>query len=283
MFNEFKYTCKTCNFNTNNKTKYNVHLETNKHKSKNSLKGENSSNKKLELEIKEKDLLLLEKDLMIQKLELDKKTYIQNQTNNNIKNQTNNQIDTQNQYNISFNFQTTCPEAINIKEFLLLINESLPEMVPDADYFIKQKLEDSILDIVLKNYEKLDDYKKPYYTLDLKRNKTALKDENNEWVDMDEDKMNEVTKKFENVIGNGICENLGSSYLNENKNTSKKVLSIPENEKDKDKLLEIINRSTQEIDESGRKKIYKKMCQKGVNKNLLLKSSQIKERKTIKN
>jgi hypothetical protein len=272
MTDNYKYTCICCNFKSNNKKNYNIHLNTNKHKSKITFYEENNNDKKnLELEIKEKDLLLLEKDLMIQKLELDKKTYIQNQTNNNIENQTNNQIDTQNQYNISFNFNTTCPDAINIKEFLLLIKESLPEMIPDADHFIKQKLEDSITDIVLKNYAKIDDYKKPYYTLDSKRHKTALKDENNEWVDMDEEKINEVTKKFENVIGSGICENFGSSYLNDNQNSNDKELGIPENEKEKDKLLEIINRSTQEIDETGRKKIYKKMCKKGVNKKSLIK------------
>jgi hypothetical protein len=48
MSDNFKYTCICCNFNTNNKTKYNVHLQTNKHNLKS-----NNDKKNLELEIKE--------------------------------------------------------------------------------------------------------------------------------------------------------------------------------------------------------------------------------------
>lgn len=262
-----KFICEYCNFFTNNKTDYDRHILTQKHKNKYKLedtkflcdcgcsykyrqglwkhqqKCEILKNKSQE----EKDLqyVIKEKNNQINQL--------MDLVNNKCTNITNNTINQTNNINLFLN--THCPDALNLSEFIELIQNNITQYLPGPDVLLEKNLEDNITVVINKNYEIIDTDKKPYYLMDNKRNKLIVKD-NNEWINMtpEDQKLQKSIESCERSISKEIQKNFQENHPN-----------FLENELEQEKFIEVLNHSTSNIGDTERKKIIKAMCKEGIN------------------
>jgi septum formation inhibitor MinC len=228
---EKEYKCSCGNIYKHRGSLYN-HLKVSGHKlddlTKNQKLEENQVNKlplKYQLEIEKEKVKTLQE--IIDKQAEQKQTI--NQTNN-----------------INLVLNSHCPEALNMNDFVKLLEDNLHRLIPSFDKLLENRYEDNIGNIINENYKEIDHNKKPYYLMDIKRNKLVVKDENNEWVNMtaDDDKLHKKITECERKISK------------------------------KDLFINVVNLSTKEIGTTERKKIIKEMCKEGVNKKDIIKSEE---------
>ena len=173
--------------------------------------------------------------------------------NNKCNNITNNTINQTNNINVFLN--TRCPDALNLSEFIELIQKNITQYLPTSDLLLEKNLEDNITIVINKNYKIIDTDKKPYYLMDNKRNKLIVKD-NNEWINMtpEDEKLQEEITKCERSISKEIQNNFQKNHPN-----------FLNNELEQQKFIEVLNHSTSQIGDLERKKIIKAMCKEGIN------------------
>ena len=261
-----KFICEHCNFFSNNKTDYDRHILTLKHKNisnlynnkfscdcgarykyrqglwKHQQKCENLKFKNNEDNLQ--DIIKNKNSQINQLMEL---------VNNKCNNITNNTINQTNNINVFLN--TRCPDALNLSEFIELIQKNITQYLPTSDLLLEKNLEDNITIVINKNYKIIDTDKKPYYLMDNKRNKLIVKD-NNEWINMtpEDEKLQEEITKCERSISKEIQNNFQKNHPN-----------FLNNELEQEKFIEVLNHSTSQIGNLERKKIIKAMCKEGIN------------------
>jgi hypothetical protein len=209
-----KFSCIHCNIRTNNKKDYRNHILTAKHKKLTTVNNEEPNipnivvltcekcnknyksrvglwkHKKQCINIKEntlestnifhsignnitdKDTLiiqLLKQNGELQKslIELSKEKTITNNTSNNSHNKT---------FNLNFFLNETCKDALNIQDFVSSIHLSLEDLENTG----RQGYIEGISNIILKNLNNLEHYKRPIHCSDSKREILYIKD-NNKW------------------------------------------------------------------------------------------------------
>jgi hypothetical protein len=209
-----KFSCISCNIRTNNKKDYNNHILTAKHSKLTTVNNEETQipniivlicekcNKKYKsrvglwkhkkqcINIKEdtlestniinsisnnttdKDALiiqLLKQNGELQKslIELSKEKTVTNNTSNNNNNKT---------FNLNFFLNETCKDALNIQDFVSSIHLSLEDLENTG----RQGYIEGISNIILKNLNNLEHYKRPIHCSDSKREILYIKD-NNKW------------------------------------------------------------------------------------------------------
>ena len=206
-----KFSCVCCNIRTNNKKDYNNHILTAKHSKLTTVNNEETQipniivlicekcNKKYKsrvglwkhkkqcINIKEdtlestniihsisnttdKDALiiqLLKQNGELQKslIELSKEKTVTNNTSNNNKT-----------FNLNFFLNETCKDALNIQDFVSSIHLSLEDLENTG----RQGYIEGISNIILKNLNNLEHYKRPIHCSDSKREILYIKD-NNKW------------------------------------------------------------------------------------------------------
>jgi len=207
-----KFSCICCNIRTNNKKDYNNHILTAKHSKLTTVNNEETiipniiilicekcnkkyksrvglwKHKKQCINIKEdtlettniihsisnttdKDALiiqLLKQNGELQKslIELSKEKTVTNNTSNN-----NNKT-----FNLNFFLNETCKDALNIQDFVSSIHLSLEDLENTG----RQGYIEGISNIILKNLNNLEHYKRPIHCSDSKREILYIKD-NNKW------------------------------------------------------------------------------------------------------
>jgi hypothetical protein len=208
-----KYSCIYCNIRTNNKKDYNNHILTAKHSKLTTVNNEETiipniiilicekcnkkyksrvglwKHKKQCINIKEdtlesaniihsisnttdKDALiiqLLKQNGELQKslIELSREKTVTNNTSNNNNNKT---------FNLNFFLNETCKDALNIQDFVSSIHLSLEDLENTG----RQGYIEGISNIILKNLNNLEHYKRPIHCSDSKREILYIKD-NNKW------------------------------------------------------------------------------------------------------
>lgn len=287
----YKYICEKCEFFSDKKTDFTRHLSSQKHIFNDSLKydyrclnceksyksksGLWKHLKKCDINFKNKskniNKELLIQDLLEQNKDLQEKLIKQNTdverlekacnkvleiapiiSGGNTFNHTNN-INQTNNINVFLN--THCPDALNLSEFVKIIQENVCRYLPNSDKLLENNFEDNITVVITENYKEIDTDKKPYYLMDIKRNKLIVKN-NDKWIDMspEDNNLHEEIKKCERTITKEIQKNYQDKFPN-----------YLDNEKDQDKFIKVLNHSTSNIGENERKKIIKGMCKKGIN------------------
>jgi hypothetical protein len=232
------FCCYNCNYKTNRKFNYNIHIITAKHiaeingnenKQKTSKKNicefcnkqyQNSSglwkHKKVcnkinydnENETTDKDLIKMLikennnlKQMMIEEnIEL-KQLIIEvlNNGTHNINNSNNNTMNSNNKtFNLQFFLNEQCKDALNISDFV----NSIQLQVKDLEETGKLGYVDGISKVVITNLNQLDTNKRPIHCSDLKREVLYIKD-NNEWI-----KDNENKDKMKNAIKHVANKNI---------------------------------------------------------------------------
>jgi hypothetical protein len=216
-----KFSCTTCNYNTDRKSSYDKHLTTAKHikltkinksckkscddknmvcancdkhfKSRVGLwKHKKTCTEIIDKSIDNETILLLIKENsefknIIMKL-VDSSNSNNNTTNNigNIENKT---------FNLNLFLNETCKNAMNISEFLSSIKVNLEDLENTG----RQGYVEGISNIVSKNLNKLEQHFRPIHCSDSKREVFYIK-ENNEWIKENQEKP--ILKKAIKVIAN---------------------------------------------------------------------------------
>jgi hypothetical protein len=125
------------------------------------------------VDINDKDSLIIQ--LLKQNSELQKSLIEMSKdktiTNNICNNTTNNKT-----FNLQFFLNETCKDALNIQEFVSSIQLSLEDLENTG----RQGYIDGISNIILKNLNNLEDYKRPIHCSDSKREVMYIKD-NDKW------------------------------------------------------------------------------------------------------
>ena len=208
------YTCCNCDFKTNDKKDYNRHINTQKHKERNSQCSETNTNENENSEITNIDSsnekitidknILLElikqsndfKQLMIDQnaklLELAEKrnTTINNNCNNN-------------RFNLNFFLNEQCKDAMNINDFIDSIEIGFDEL----EYVGKHGYINGITKIVSDSLKQIGLYKRPIHCTDLKREIIHIKDQD-EWKK--EDDNHEITNKMIDTLSTKNLRLVGS-------------------------------------------------------------------------
>tara|TARA_Y100000748_G_C15459952_1_gene474502 strand:+ start:360 stop:1151 length:792 start_codon:yes stop_codon:yes gene_type:complete len=191
----YNYSCKYCEYYTDSRSKYNIHLKTKKHQKNYDL--ENHSNFEYECDtckklyktrqglryhlinvcqninnIEDKVEKIIETNNEI--LETNKKLLKENED---IKHQLKNNKPTQinNNFNLNVYLNQTCKNAINLTDFLQQIT------VENADIEIlkNEGVEKSIVNVMITALKTLGEFQRPIQCTDLKREIVYVKDENN--------------------------------------------------------------------------------------------------------
>lgn len=218
-----KYVCEICDFYTNKKTNYTIHLETKKHKNHEIISNNNDFVKKNDTFICEcgksykhkpnlyahkkkcKQNSLLDKDEIIKTL-LEQNNSLQNTikdlipkiggslTNSN-NNTTNSNINSNNKnFNICLFLNENCKDALSMDEFVKKIEVSIKDLL-----FTNEKgLVNGLSNLLIKNLKDIPEKKRPLWCSDKKRKKTFVKEE--EWAeDVDNVKTKQAIKDVRTV------------------------------------------------------------------------------------
>jgi hypothetical protein len=219
------FECKTCDYNTSEKSKYNRHILTDKHKKmtqglhlgeekadtdekftcvcgssykyrqglwKHKQKCDVLSSEKIDdiNIVCDKELIMT---LIKQNAEL--LEIIKNGTNNNSHNNNHSNNKT---FNLQFFLNETCKNAMNISEFI----ENISLQLSDLENMGKLGYVEGVSKIIIKNLNALEVTQRPLHCTDKKRDTVYVKDED-EWQKEEEDK-----KRIREVISNVVSKNL---------------------------------------------------------------------------
>ena len=181
--------------------------------------------------------LVKEQNRKIEKLE----QTIKDNTNTNIIN------NYSNNFNLNVFLNEKCKDAININEF----QESLKQAITDISNVLNISNTDGITNVLNLTYNKIDNYKKPYYSLDKSRQQLIIKDINNNWV-KDKELLFDIIKPLETKYNK---KQLYNFYKNlEDKNNI--------NDKQEDEFTNIILNTTCEINKT---RLIKNIINNGLN------------------
>jgi uncharacterized tellurite resistance protein B-like protein len=217
-----KLVCENCSFKCSKKGDWNRHILTDKHKSLKNPKVFTSENikkkytcycgrnykhqstlcahKKLckgtnmnedSINMQDKDALILHLlkqngDLQKSLIEMSKEKSITNNNHNNSHNKT---------FNLQFFLNETCKDALNITDFVSSIKPSLDDLENTG----RRGYIEGISNIILKNLNSLEQYRRPIHCSDHKREILYIKDDNH-WIKESEEKP--VLTKAIKVIAN---------------------------------------------------------------------------------
>ena len=271
----FLYSCESCLYYSNKKANYMRHLTTDKHKIKQNkaktsyfykcncgkeytLSGSFSNHKKTckffvnKQEKNDNTEILLEKlEEQNKKIEQLEQTIIDKPTNQYITN--NDNSTTNNKFNLNIFLNEKCRDAINIIEF----QQQVIKAITDISTVINLSNTNGITNAVNITYNNLDDYEKPYYSLDKSRQQMVIKNKDNEWV------------KDRDVLYN-IVEPLSSEYTKNqlDKFYNQVIDKANLTDKEEDKFTEVVLNTTQTVDKD---KLCKNIIKNGLNPKTLIK------------
>ena len=265
----YKYSCESCDFYTNKLSNYNKHLTTRKHKNSSFLNkkepkeamakytcencgkkykarnsfwyhkkkciGEeqttsvplSSNEKKLEKENAELKQLVMN---VMEKMSQQQKTIeelVPKVGNNN-----------NNQFNINVFLNEKCKDALNINDFVSKIHIGIGEL----DYATNQGLIEGVSDILARNLKQMEIEKRPIHCTDVKNKILYIKDQN-EWNKDNEQIVSDTIKNVKNKHIEAM-----QKWENENPDWRR-------NHKQTDRYIELIKKSTEELDEEERNRI----------------------------
>ena len=212
MSNLAKYICEKCEYSTNNKTNYNIHLLTPKHKMR--YNAENFVVKRARaykckyckkrykhqqslwrhskvcpeiLKMKKKE----DEDDLINQLreEIKMKDRIIEMKNEIIENSSK-----PNNFNLTIFLNEDCKNAINMSDFIKSIEVSLEQL----DLTKTKGLEKGITQVIMDNMNKLSVHERPLHCTDTKRETLYIKDDDKWEKDKNKTKIKEVIKKASN-------------------------------------------------------------------------------------
>jgi hypothetical protein len=258
-----KFYCEICDVKCRDSYDYKKHINTNKHKIKqnktyladimyscdcgksysrrSSLYNHKKSCKFIK-EDKDKDNnklinLLEEQNKKIEQLEecIKDKSYCQNITNNN-------------QFNLNIFLNEKCKDAINILEFKKMVQETIKNISES----MKLNVNEAITNAINVSYNNLEDFEKPYYTIDKARNKLAVKDENNEWIKDNNDIIYNNLKSLQDPYFKIQLENFYNNVKDKDNMT----------EKEQEEFIDVIKNTTAIIDKN---KFLNKVIENGIN------------------
>lgn len=266
---DYKYFCETCDFYTNKLSNYNKHLTTRKHKNGSFLnkkepkeavakytceicgkkyKARNSFwyHKKKCIEIPKKTSVPLssnEEKLEKENAELkqlvfnvmDKMSQQQKTIEQLVPKVGNNN---NNQFNINVFLNEKCKDALNINDFINKIHIGMSEL----DYATNKGLIEGVSNILAKNLNQMEIEKRPIHCTDVENKILYIKDQN-EW---NKDNEQIVTDTIKNVKDKHI--EAMEKWENENPDWKK-------NHSQTDKYIELIKKSTEELDDAERNKV----------------------------
>ena len=262
-----KFYCEICELKCRDKYNYNKHIETKTHKIKQnktileyncecgksySLRSSLYNHKKVckllinKQEKNDSTELLLEKlEEQNKKIEKLEQTIVDKPSNQYITN--NNNSTTNNKFNLNIFLNEKCRDAINIIEF----QQQVIKAITDISNVINLSNTNGITNAVNITYNNLDDYEKPYYSLDKSRQQMVIKNKDNEWV------------KDRDVLYN-IVEPLSSEYTKNQLDKFYNQVTDKENltDKEEDKFTEVVLNTTQTIDKD---KLCKNIIKNGLN------------------
>jgi hypothetical protein len=161
---------------------------------------------------------------------------------NNTTNNTNN-----NNFNINIFLNEKCKNAIDINDFIKSIKNSISDV---SNCITNKNLNVELIEYVNNEYNKLDDYQRPYYSTDKSRNSLMIKD-NNEWIKDNGDLLYDKTKVLQKDIIKNKIDHFHNSVNMDNLN-----------DKQQEQYCILISNTTQELD---KKKIIKNICGNGLN------------------
>ena len=116
-------------------------------------------------------------------MELVKKEFTTNTTNNSIN--SNNVNSNNNSFCLNVFLNDKCKDAMNMSEFV----DSIKIQMSDLENFAHMDYADGVSKILLKNLNNLDTYLRPIHCSDLKRETVYIK-ENNCWTKEDDERLN---------------------------------------------------------------------------------------------
>ena len=181
--------------------------------------------------------LLEEQNKKIEQLEecIKDKSYCQNITNNN-------------QFNLNIFLNEKCKDAINILEFKKMVQEAIKNISES----MKLNVNEAITNAINVSYNNLEDFEKPYYTIDKARNKLAVKDENNKWIKDNNDIIYDNLKSLQDPYFKIQLENFYNNVKDKDNMT----------EKEQEEFIDVIKNTTAIIDKN---KFLNKVIENGKN------------------
>ena len=185
--------------------------------------------------------LVKEQNKKIEKLEQTIKDNANNNANNNIIN------NYSNNFNLNVFLNEKCKDAININEF----QERLKQAITDISNVLNISNTDGITNVLNLTYNQIDNYKKPYYSLDKSRQQLIIKDINNKWV-KDTELLFDIIKPLENKYNKKQLYNFYKNLEDKNNITDKQ----------EDEFTNIILNTTCEINKT---KLIKNIINNGLN------------------
>ena len=280
-----KFDCLLCDFNTSNKTHFNRHLETKKHKQRSILTNTNDLTQKNTLYVcecgksykhkpslynhkkkcvyKEKQMTVIEEKEKIEE-NINYKEIINELINqNNLLQNTikdlipkigNNTINSNNKFNLNIFLNETCRDAISMDEFINKVQVSLSNL-----FYTKEKgIAEGVSNIFIENLNRLPLTQRPIHCTDVKRETIYIK--NKEW---EKDEKKEKTKEAIKKVSTIQVKN-----INKFKDAHPNFM---QNEKEKDDYISIVRVTTSDIDDK-QEKIIKNICKEVyVNDGLIMK------------
>ncbi len=245
-----KFYCEFCDLKCRDKYDYNKHIETKRHKIKqnktyfsenmyncecgksytrrSSLYNHKKTCNFVKVEKEKQDELISLVKQQNKKIEQLEQTIKDNPPTQNI---TNN-----NQFNLNIFLNEKCKDAINIIEFKKIVLEA----ITDISGVIEFNINDALTNAINVTYNNLDNYEKPYYTLDKSRNKLAVKDENNEWVKDNTDIVYDNLK----ILQQPYCKTQLENFYKSIKDRDNM------NENQEEQFIDIVKNMSQQIDKT---------------------------------
>ena len=154
---------------------------------------------------------------------------------------------TNNKFNLNIFLNEKCKDAINILEF----QQQVLKAIADISDVLNITNTDSITNAFNITYNNLDDYEKPYYSLDKSRQQMMVKNDKNEWV-KDKELIYDIAKPIANKYTKNQLDNFYENVNDKNNMTDKQ----------QDKFTEIIMNTTTDINKD---KLIKNVIKNGLN------------------
>jgi hypothetical protein len=154
---------------------------------------------------------------------------------------------TNNKFNLNIFLNEKCKDAINILEF----QEQVLKAITDISDVLNITNTDSITNAFNITYNNLDDYEKPYYSLDKSRQQMIIKNDKNEWV-KDKELICDIAKPIANQYTKNQLDNFYEKVIDKDNM----------NDKQEREFTEIIMNTTPDINNE---KLCKNVIKNGLN------------------